>query len=74
MLYKLMSPFFNPNLDRRGRIVRAVSGLALALSGLFIAYQVRWLGLILILAGIFMLFEAFRGWCLLRACGVKTRL
>jgi hypothetical protein len=33
-----------------------------------------WLGLALVLSGIFVLFEALRGWCALRACGIKTRL
>jgi len=25
-------------------------------------------------SGVFVLFEALRGWCVLRACGIKTRL
>jgi hypothetical protein len=29
-------------------------------------------GAALALAGIFMIFEAARGWCLARACGLKT--
>jgi hypothetical protein len=33
-----------------------------------------WLGGALALAGLFVLFEALRGWCILRACGIKTRL
>jgi hypothetical protein len=31
-------------------------------------------GLVLGLAGLFALFEAHRGWCLGRACGLKTPL
>jgi len=32
------------------------------------------LGVTLAAAGAFVLFEALRGWCALRACGIKTRL
>ena len=32
------------------------------------------LALVLALSGAFVLFEALRGWCALRACGIKTRL
>jgi hypothetical protein len=33
-----------------------------------------WLGLVLAACGGFMLFEAWRGWCGVRACGIKTKL
>lgn len=33
-----------------------------------------WLGLIFIDIGIFTLFEAARGWCFARACGIKTKI
>jgi hypothetical protein len=33
-----------------------------------------WLGLVLAACGVFVLFEALRGWCAMRACGIKTRL
>jgi hypothetical protein len=33
-----------------------------------------WLGLALAAFGAFMLFEALRGWCAVRACGIKTKL
>lgn len=32
-----------------------------------------WLGLIFVALGVFASFEALRGWCAMRACGVKTR-
>jgi hypothetical protein len=32
-----------------------------------------WLAVLLAMAGVFGLFEALRGWCLMRACGVKTK-
>ena len=31
-------------------------------------------GLILVAAGIFAIYEALSGWCLARACGIKTKL
>ena len=33
-----------------------------------------WLGFGLLAAGAFVGFEALRGWCVMRACGFKTRL
>jgi hypothetical protein len=38
------------------------------------AFYVWWLGLIFIGIGIFVLFEAVRGWCFARACGIKTKI
>lgn len=31
------------------------------------------LGILLIASAAFLLFEALRGWCALRACGVRTK-
>lgn len=69
-----MSKFFAPNLTPRGRVVRAVGGLALVIAGMFSCSISIWLAVALIVSGGFVLFEASRGWCLLRACGIKTRL
>ena len=33
-----------------------------------------WLGLILVVAGLFAIFEAVTRWCLVRACGLKTKV
>jgi hypothetical protein len=33
-----------------------------------------WVGVLLGIAGVFGIYEAFRGWCFLRACGIKTKL
>ena len=75
MCYPLdVKRFFSRNLDNRGRLVRGIGG-GLFVTGGVIAYQYNtWLGVTLILSGGFMLFEAGRGWCVLRACGIKTRL
>ena len=66
--------FLTPNISNRGRLVRAAGGAA-CLVGAFFAYAISlWLTLVLGLLGVFMLFEAARGWCALRACGVKTKV
>lgn len=68
------SRFFRPNLDPKGRRVRGWLGVALLL-GAVGALAVHWLpALVLAVAGGFTLFEARRGWCALRACGIKTRV
>ena len=69
-----MKKFFNPNIDSRGRIVRAVLGGLLVLGGVIACAYNIWLAIVLILSGGFCLFEAVRGWCVLRACGIKTRM
>jgi hypothetical protein len=69
-----MKPFLTPNIDRRGRIARAIYGTLLLIAGGVAVFYVWWVGALLILAGAFGLYEAKRAWCLLRACGIKTRL
>jgi hypothetical protein len=66
--------FFASNIDRRGRLARAVLGGMLIIAGVALAWVAWWACVILVLSGCFTLFEAARGWCLLRACGLKTRL
>jgi hypothetical protein len=69
-----MRRFFAPNIDRKGRLVRGLMGLAL-LAGAALSFgESVWLAAPLAAAGVFGLFEAFRGWCLARACGIKTKL
>ena len=71
-----MPNFFAPNIDRRGRIARLIFGLALLIAafGCLLAHYAWWLCALLATFGIFAIYEAFRGWCLMRACGVKTKL
>jgi len=66
--------FFSRNLDSRGRLVRGLGGGLFVIGGVIACQSNTWLGVILILSGGFMLFEAMRGWCVMRACGIKTRL
>ena len=64
---------FAPNLEMKGRVVRGLGALALFAGG-----AVTWpisviLSLVLFASGALVLFEALRGWCALRACGIKTK-
>ena len=68
-----MRNFFVRNIGQRGRIVRAVWGLALIVAGLLVSARNGWLYIALLVAGGFALYEAARGWCLMRACGIKTK-
>lgn len=69
-----MKHFFRPNLTPTGRLVRGLGGLGL-LAGAWLGSSVSlWLGLILLASALFVLFEAARGWCVLRACGIRTKL
>ena len=69
-----MKPFFSRNIDGKGRLVRGLVALAL-LVGAGSGFGVSvWLGIVLLASGVFVAFEALRGWCALRACGIKTRL
>ncbi len=46
----------------------------LFIAGGVLAFYLPWLGLVFIGIGIFALIEALSGWCIARACGVKTKL
>ena len=69
-----MSNFFRPNIGRQGRIARGVIGTLCLIAGIIIVDFKLWLGLIFVAAGLFAIYEALRGWCLVRACGVKTKI
>ncbi len=69
-----MKKFFLPNLETRGRLVRGVGGIAFVVGGVALCGVNLVASIILIVSGGFMLFEAVRGWCVMRACGIKTKL
>ena len=69
-----MRLFLAPNIERRGRAARAAIALALLVGAWVLRGDVPWLAVALLIAALFTLFEAARGWCALRACGMKTRL
>ena len=70
------------NIDQRGRRSRIISGAIVDLIGIgiFVIGVMRdnlgalIAGGVLSLVGAFMIFEGVRGWCALRAMGVKTPL
>jgi hypothetical protein len=70
-----VSSFFRPNIKRQGRIARGAIGTLCLIAGIVIAGDYNlWFGLIFVVAGLFAIFEALRGWCLARACGIKTKI
>jgi hypothetical protein len=69
-----MKKFFAPNIGTAGRVARAVWGLVLMIAGFFFLDSSKVFSVLLFLFGAFALYEALRGWCIMRACGVKTKL
>ena len=69
-----MKPFFSRNIDNKGRLLRGIGALALLVGAGFGFTVSVWLGIALLTSGVFVAFEALRGWCALRACGIKTKL
>jgi hypothetical protein len=70
------------NITGAGRLARAITGLMTIGAGILLLIlgwptsgAARWvLAIIAFAAGAFQLFEAARGWCVMRACGVRTPL
>ena len=60
-----------PNIGTTGRVARGLCGLA-TLAGAWWCREHPVGSAVLVVGGLFMLFEAFRGWCIARACGLKT--
>jgi hypothetical protein len=54
-------------------MARGVMGALCLVAGIVIAGDYSLWGLIFVVAGMFAIFESLLGWCLVRACGVKTR-
>ena len=69
-----MKPLFSRNIDNKGRLVRGLGALALLVGAAFGFTVSAWLGIALMASGVFVAFEALRGWCGLRACGIKTKV
>jgi len=66
--------FFLPNIDRNGRIARVIFGAVLIVGSLLLATTSVLAAIGLAVPGVFALYEARRGWCVMRACGIKTRM
>jgi hypothetical protein len=69
-----MKKFLASNLQIKGRIVRGGVSAVLLLAALLCFSISIGLAILLLISGLFVLFEAVRGWCVLRACGMKTRI
>lgn len=60
------------NIDKTGRVARGGIGIIFLLAaGILTPYSAP-LAIIFLLVGLFTLFEAARGWCAVRACGLRT--
>jgi len=68
-----MKKFLQSNLERKGRVVRLAWAVLLAGASVWGFAVSIWLGGLLAAGAVFALFEAARGWCVLRACGIKTK-
>ena len=66
-------PFLRPNIDTKGRVIRGIGALALAAGAALTWPHSRAAGIALAASSAFVAFEAARGWCVARACGVKTK-
>jgi uncharacterized membrane protein HdeD (DUF308 family) len=68
------------NIDQRGRKARLRGGIVIALCGVGLiiwsalasSLPLLIVGIFLLVTGSFMIFEGARGWCALRAMGMKT--
>jgi hypothetical protein len=69
-----MKRFFAQNIDGKGRVVRALWGVALLIGAWFARHVSSLLVIVLVAGAALAFFEALRGWCLVRACGIKTKL
>jgi len=68
-----MKSLFSPNIGTKGRVLRGLAALALLVGAWFAFGVSTWLGILLGASGVVGIFEAARGWCVLRACGIKTK-
>jgi hypothetical protein len=66
--------FWSLNISGTGRFVRILSGIIFLAAAVVVYLEggvvLPW---ILGVVGAFAIFEGVFGWCLIRACGIKTR-
>ena len=53
-------------------MARGVVGALCLIAGIIVCDYSLW-GLVLVVPGLFAIFEAVTRWCLLRACGLRTK-
>jgi hypothetical protein len=67
-------PGMKPNIDNKGRVARGGIAVVFLLAGACLMPEAPVFAAIFTLIGLFCAFEAWIGWCAVRACGVKTPL
>ena len=67
-------PWMKPNIDNKGRVARGGMAAVFLLAGACLIQEAPVFAAIFALIGLFCAFEAWIGWCAVRACGVKTPL
>ena len=69
------------NIETKGRRARLISGILVLVAGIALAvawawpagWWLAWLASLLTMGfGLFQIFEAWKGWCVIRALGFKT--
>ena len=56
-------------------MARGITGAVFLIGGISaVDFITLWAAIPLVVIGLFCIFEAVRGWCFLRACGVKTKV
>ena len=63
-----------PNIDNKGRVARGGMAVVFLLFGARLIPEAPVFAAIFSLIGLFCAFEAWIGWCAVRACGVNTPL
>jgi len=63
-----------PNIDNKGRVARGGMAVVFLLFGAYLIPEAPVFAGIFSLIGLFCAFEAWIGWCAVRACGVRTPL
>lgn len=74
VINKGVKSFFSRNIDSKGRLIRGIAALLCFVGAAFAFKASPWFGGLLLTSAIFISFEALKGWCVLRACGIKTKL
>jgi len=69
-----MKEFFAPNLQIEGRVARGMIALIFCTGAVITRRLSRRLSLLLFLSALFTLYEVSRGWCVVRACGIRTKV
>lgn len=63
-----------PNIDTKGRVARGGLAVIFLLAAACLVPYNGFLAVMFLAFGLFTAFEALRGWCAVRACGIKTPL